>query len=122
MDACGADVNLIALAKLCLAPEPGERPADAGEVASEVVAYLDGLQAKVRRQEVETATLRSRLTAFRWRATAGVIGVLAVLVATVAGSWYKIEENARQAKERDRQQKEAILAAARSKDAQEHSI
>jgi eukaryotic-like serine/threonine-protein kinase len=33
LDRCGADPELIALAKRCLAPNPAERPADAGEVA-----------------------------------------------------------------------------------------
>ena len=39
LDACGADAELIALAKDCLAPEPEDRPRDAGAVAER----LDGL-------------------------------------------------------------------------------
>ena len=30
LDGCGADAELVALAKACLAPEPGRRPRDAG--------------------------------------------------------------------------------------------
>src|SRR5262245_7851855 len=33
LDACGADAKLIALAKRCLAPNPADRFANAGEVA-----------------------------------------------------------------------------------------
>jgi hypothetical protein len=33
LDGCGADAALVGLAKACLAPDPGARPADAGEVA-----------------------------------------------------------------------------------------
>src|SRR5262249_12520550 len=36
LDACGADAELVSLAKACLAPEPGDRPRDAGAVAEEV--------------------------------------------------------------------------------------
>src|SRR5262249_34932922 len=40
LEACGADADLIKLAKRCLAAEQGERPRDAGEVARVVAAYL----------------------------------------------------------------------------------
>ncbi len=39
LDGCGADPELIALCKRCLAPKPDDRPADAGQVA-EAVANL----------------------------------------------------------------------------------
>ena len=39
LDACGADPELIALAKRCLAPKREDRPADAGEVARAVTEY-----------------------------------------------------------------------------------
>jgi hypothetical protein len=41
LDGCGADAELIALAKACLAPEPEARPADAAEVAGRVKHYRD---------------------------------------------------------------------------------
>jgi serine/threonine protein kinase len=39
LDGCGADAELIGLAKACLAPAPEARPADAAEVARRVKCY-----------------------------------------------------------------------------------
>ncbi len=41
LDGCGADAALIELAKACLCPTPGARPADAAEVAERVKHYRD---------------------------------------------------------------------------------
>jgi serine/threonine protein kinase len=51
LDGCGADAELIALAKACLAPAPEARPADAAEVAGLVKRYRDEVAA--RQAEVE---------------------------------------------------------------------
>ena len=55
LDACGADPELLALARLCLAAEPRHRPRDAGEVALAMTAYLDGVQERLRRAELARA-------------------------------------------------------------------
>jgi len=46
LDGCGADAELIGLAKACLAPAPEARPADAAEVAGRVRRYLDEVAAR----------------------------------------------------------------------------
>jgi tRNA A-37 threonylcarbamoyl transferase component Bud32 len=46
LDGCGADAELIALAKACLAPGPEARPADAAEVADLVRRYRDEVAAR----------------------------------------------------------------------------
>jgi hypothetical protein len=46
LDGCGADADLIALAKACLAPAPGARPADAAEIAERVKRYRDEVAAR----------------------------------------------------------------------------
>ncbi len=46
LDGCGADAELIALAKACLAPAPEARPADAAEVAELVRRYRDEVAAR----------------------------------------------------------------------------
>jgi tRNA A-37 threonylcarbamoyl transferase component Bud32 len=46
LDGCGADSELVGLAKACLAPDPGARPADAGEVAGRVRRYRDEVAAR----------------------------------------------------------------------------
>jgi tRNA A-37 threonylcarbamoyl transferase component Bud32 len=63
LDACGADAELIGLAKACLAPAPEARPADAAEVAGRVKRYRDGVAARQAQAErvlwVRHATLES---------------------------------------------------------------
>jgi hypothetical protein len=46
LDGCGADPELIGLAKACLAPAPEARPADAAEVAGRVRCYRDEVAAR----------------------------------------------------------------------------
>ena len=47
LDACGADAELVALARDCLAAEPEDRPRDAGVVAERITAYLAGVQERL---------------------------------------------------------------------------
>ena len=51
LDGCGADAELIALAKACLLPDPGARLSDAVEVAGRVKRYQDDVVS--RQAEVE---------------------------------------------------------------------
>jgi serine/threonine-protein kinase len=55
LDACGADAELLALTKACLAAEPADRPKDAQAVAESVTGYLHGVQERLRRAEVGRA-------------------------------------------------------------------
>jgi hypothetical protein len=47
LDGCGADAELVGLAKACLSPEVEDRPRDAGEVARRVGEYRRAHQAQV---------------------------------------------------------------------------
>jgi serine/threonine-protein kinase len=60
LDGCGADAELVGLAKACLAPDPGARPADAGEVAGRVRRYRD--EAAARQAEAERVLWLSHAT------------------------------------------------------------
>src|SRR5262249_5987082 len=53
LDACGADPDLVALCKRCLAAKPTDRPADAGEVARTVAALRVAADERARRAELE---------------------------------------------------------------------
>src|SRR5947209_14684573 len=53
--ACGADEGLITLTSDCLAARADERPADAGEVAGRLTAYLAGVQQRLREAELARA-------------------------------------------------------------------
>jgi serine/threonine-protein kinase len=52
---CGADAELIGLARQCLAAEPWDRPRDAGAVAAAVTAYQNGVAERLRQAELAHA-------------------------------------------------------------------
>ena len=58
LDACGADAELVALARDCLAAEPPDRPRDAGAVRERITAYLAGVQERLHAAEIERARQR----------------------------------------------------------------
>jgi serine/threonine protein kinase len=58
---CGAEPELVSLARSCLAPEPADRPRHAGEVAAAVGAYLAGVQERLRRAEVPRERAQAKL-------------------------------------------------------------
>jgi serine/threonine-protein kinase len=60
LDACGADAELVGLAKRCLAAEPWDRPADAGEVAHAVTVYEHSVAQRLRQAELECAAAEAR--------------------------------------------------------------
>jgi serine/threonine-protein kinase len=85
LDACGADAELVRLARNCLAADPSQRPRDAGALAQEVSAYLASADERVRQAELDSARARVRAESERkarqWTAAAGASALLAVLVA-----------------------------------------
>ena len=94
LDACGADAELIALAKDCLAPEPEDRPRNAGEVAARITAYLAGVQERLRQAEIaraeekaraEEAIKRARVERDRLRLTVALAASILTLV--IFGGW-----------------------------------
>ena len=60
LDASGSEAELVALAKDCLAPDVGERPRNADEVADRITAYLSGVQARLQSAERERAVAVAR--------------------------------------------------------------
>src|SRR5262249_49483925 len=60
LDSGGADAELIALAKRCLAPERDGRPAHAGAVADAVAAHRAAVQERARVAEQERAASQAR--------------------------------------------------------------
>ncbi len=50
---CGAEPELVALCLKCLAPEPDDRPRDAGEVAAAVAALRAAAEERARRAELD---------------------------------------------------------------------
>ena len=54
LDGCGADAELIGLAKRCLSADAAGRPGDAGEVASAVTAYRESVERRLARRRWRT--------------------------------------------------------------------
>lgn len=60
LDACGADAELVAIARHCLALEPADRPRDAGVLAERVSQYLRSVETRLRAAEVAHAAEAAR--------------------------------------------------------------
>ncbi len=60
LDDCGAEVELIGLAKDCLAPERDDRLRRAGAVSARITAYLAGVQDRLRRAELDRVEAQAR--------------------------------------------------------------
>jgi serine/threonine-protein kinase len=60
LDGCGAEADLVALAKRCLAAEPWDRPRHAGQVAEEVTAYQQSVTERLRQAELARAAEEAR--------------------------------------------------------------
>jgi serine/threonine-protein kinase len=60
LDTCGADAELIALAKDCLAPEREDRLRDASVVARRLTEYLAGVQERLRSAEFARVEAQAR--------------------------------------------------------------
>jgi hypothetical protein len=111
LDRCGADAELVALAKRCLAPEASDRPRDAGVLAGELTAYLERVGARLRRAELERAEAQVKAREERKRRR-----VQLVLVGAGGGLWaqhekgIRLEDAARVERERAARQSEAASA------------
>jgi tetratricopeptide (TPR) repeat protein len=121
LDGCGADAELVALARACLAAEAADRPRDAGEVAARVTAYRTGVEQRLRQAEVERAAAQARAEEARAKAVAErrarrltlgfVAAVLALVVVSAAGGLWaqRVAAERHEAAARQRQAVEAAL-------------
>jgi tetratricopeptide (TPR) repeat protein len=86
--ASGADPELVRLAERCLAPDPAERPADAGAVAAAMTAYRAGVeerlaQERLERERQQVAAAEARRRQRVWMALAAVVAVAVAGLAAV---------------------------------------
>lgn len=111
LDRCGADAELVALAKDCLTPRREERPRDAGVVAERMTAYLLGVQEKLKQAEVAQAAAAAKAgealakARAQRRATRLAYAVAAVtlvgLLAAAALVWWAVRAEQQTRLERD---------------------
>jgi serine/threonine-protein kinase len=108
LDQCGADGELIALAKRCLAKDKPDRPRHAGEVAQAIAGYLASVQQRL--EQARLAQAKAEVQAREERKRRRLVAVLGLVVllliggATAASLWYV----------RDQGRKEAAAAARRT--------
>jgi serine/threonine-protein kinase len=91
---CGADKELIALARNCLAPQPWDRPRHAGEVASALIHYERSSAQRLRQAELDRTAAEARADSERKRRhvtlALGSLVVLLVLAGTTGTAlWWK---------------------------------
>ena len=103
LGACGADPELCAVARKCLAADADGRYASAGEVGAAVRAVFDGRERRAREAEMATAKLEAGIIADRKRRRVWgvVVGLLIALGIGAAGSiwWYRNDQAKRTAEE-----------------------
>jgi serine/threonine-protein kinase len=120
LDGCGADAELIALARRCLAAEPWDRPRDAGAVAAAVTAYQESVAERLRQAELAHAAEAARAEEARATAAAErkarrrtralAASVCALLAVAAAGGLWVQRQRAERAAEAARQ-REAVETA-----------
>jgi len=99
LDACGAETELIALAKSCLAAAPRDRPRDAGVIVTVLNNHLAGVEERLRAAELARARAESRAAEERKRRllVAGLAASILTLAALAGGGglWLTHERAAR---------------------------
>ncbi|MEM7232502.1 MAG: protein kinase [Planctomycetota bacterium] len=117
LDECGADPELMTLAKACLAAEPSDRPRDAGVVATEVRKYLESIEGRARDLAIHAAEEKVKAEGERKaRRLTSVLAVVVLVTGALGAVWWRSFELA-ESVERGRLANEfhARLSEARSK-------
>jgi tetratricopeptide (TPR) repeat protein len=101
LDGCGADTDLIAIAKKCVEVEPADRPRDAGALAEQVTAYLESVETKLRETEIERAAQAARAIEERKRRKVTLALAVSILLTFGLGGggwvWMQQQQAARRA-------------------------
>ncbi len=113
LDTCGAEAELITLCRRCLAAEPDDRPAHAGQVATAVAELRATAEARARSAEIERARYESAAREQRKRqriqlAFAVAVGLLAL--GGVAFTWWQERQSSARQAERERNASEKRAA------------
>ena len=85
LDGCGAEAELVALARDCLAAEAQDRPRDANVVSERTTAYLAGVQERVQAAERERAVAVAKAIEERRRRKVQLALAASVLALTTLG-------------------------------------
>jgi serine/threonine-protein kinase len=123
LQTCGADPELLALARDCLAVAPQDRPRNAGAVADRLAAYLASVQERLRGAELAAAAAqaraeqehKARLAESRARrlTLALATAVLVVVLLGGGGWWYLASSRAERQAATEQATDEALREATR---------
>jgi serine/threonine-protein kinase len=102
LDGCGADADLVALARACLSADPAGRPPDGTAVADAVEAHLEAVAGRLRAAETERAAALARAAAERTARRRTLALAAAVLLALAAGGAAWLAERSARAARRAR--------------------
>jgi serine/threonine-protein kinase len=91
---CGADEELVRLARECLSPLVADRPRDAGVVAAAVTAYQDSVAGRLRRAELAQteAQVKAQEERKRRRLWVGLAAAAVLLVAAGGGAAWWLQQ------------------------------
>jgi eukaryotic-like serine/threonine-protein kinase len=93
LNQCGADGELLSLARHCLSPAMEDRPANAGEVAQALARYHAGVEERLQRAHTERAAAEIKAAEERkrrkWAIGFAAAILLLVIGACVAALWYE---------------------------------
>jgi serine/threonine-protein kinase len=108
LDGCGADAELVAMCRECLAPRREDRPREAGAVAARVAAYQAAVQERLRQAELGRAAAEARAVEERKRrrVSLGLAAAVLALVVVGAGGGLLVQQQAA-ARREDRAHNEA---------------
>jgi serine/threonine-protein kinase len=86
LDSCGADADLVQLARNCLASQVADRPRDASAVADRVTTYRASVQERLRTAEIERAAAQARAAEESKRRRLAVALTCAVVLLALLGA------------------------------------
>jgi serine/threonine-protein kinase len=128
LDACGADAELVSLAKACLAPNREDRPRDAGVVEEAMSRYLASVQERLQEAHVArvAAEVQAREERKRRRLVMGLAGAVILLIvgSGAAGLWYLRDQASQEAHaaERAMHLEREVSAALDESERQRHEL
>ncbi len=103
LDDCGADEELVEIAKTCLAPRPADRYANGEEVAGAVAAYRAGVEERLRAAERDRAAAEVRAAEQRKRRKVQLALAACVLLLVAGGAgfaWWQSRQDTNRRLER----------------------
>jgi serine/threonine protein kinase/Flp pilus assembly protein TadD len=87
LDGCGSEPELVGLCRRCLAPEPADRPRDAGEVAGAVAEFRAAAEDRARRAELDRVRAAEQAKRRRVQAALAVAVALLACGGAAVGWW-----------------------------------